>query len=128
MSQAVIKRLRAALAGSRGITVELPKAFIVEVIEAMDAAPPAVDLDALVRKQREWNDQVIKAYLQAGGQTRVAQAPRYGGLKTRCIKTRCIECEGDMFVMATRVSGRRMMCLGCKRRVTVKGDMQPERA
>lgn len=123
MSQAVIKRLRAALAGSRGISIELPKAFIVEVLEAMVATPPAVDLDALVRKQREWNDQVIQAYLQAGGQTRTLPGPKPGD-----VKTRCVECGAGMFVMAKRVNGRRMMCLGCKRRVTVKSETQPEQA
>lgn len=126
MSQSILQRLRAAIAGSRGVTVELPKAFIIEVLEAMETAAvrvPVVDLDALVRKQREWNDQVIDAYLQACGQKRIARGPRPSALKTRCV-----ECEGYMFVLATRITGRKMMCLGCKRRVTIRTAQQPEKA
>lgn len=124
MSQAVIKRLRAALAGSRGISIELPKAFVVEVLEAMEAGPPTVDLDALVRKQREWNEQVITEYLRS-------QSPRREnrvGEAAWVSRTACTECDANMIVLGTRKNGRRLLCIGCSRRVTVKTAQQPERA
>lgn len=123
MSETIIKRLRGAVARASGITVELPKAFITEVIEAMETASPVVDLDALVRKQREWNEQVIAAYLQAGDQKRLHPGPKPGSCATKCG-----ECGAAMLVLAKRSNGRRMMCVGCKRRVTVNTGPQPGEA
>lgn len=126
MSQAVIKRLHAAIAGSRGVTVELPKAFVVEVLEAMSAAPASVDLDALVRKQREWNDQVIAEYLRSqpdAPRIRVYSTPRPIGVG---VKSKCADCGGPTLVIEKRKERRRLMCSHCSRRVTVYGEHLPE--
>lgn len=128
MRQSILQRLRAAIAGSRGVSVELPKAFIIEVLEAMETAAvrvPVVDLDALVRKQREWNEQVIAQYLrsqeyqrqQCGGPTRWAAA-----------HTACSACDEKMIVLGIRKNGRKLLCPGCERSVTIRTAQQPEKA
>ena len=119
MSEVIINRLRRAMASAPGITVELPKAFITEVLEAMVTVTPAVDLDALVRKQREWNDQVIAEYLRSRNASQV---------KPGRARTECVECGAKMVILNKSVYGRRMQCSGCNRRVTVTDELQPEKA
>lgn len=115
----ILARLNAALEHQQGVHLTVPRAFLIELrselLQASAAAAP--DLDALVQKQRDWNDQVIRQWLNGAYSPAGGRPPKF--------KVACTECKVSMFMMDSRDGVRMWICSGCRRRAKTVGDQVP---